>query len=280
MTSVDRVEQVGTDIISAFKNGKVPHALAQAFIRRNIEVPSKHWTWGNRLIGVLRGHVYAGGFRQWEKLGRHVKKNERAFYILAPKLWTAKEDDPDRGVTSGETFVTGFRAVAVFGFLQTQGDPLPGAEDEAEFIEGLPLLTVAREWGLSVGIYSIEDDPYGSGFFVDGLGIGLGTKNLSTWAHELVHASDHRLQTYTGKGLESEVVAELGGAILLECLGYRVESDRGGAYEYITAYCEKHNRKVLSACTELLERSCRCVTYLLDEAQRLTQMQAQTKEVA
>jgi hypothetical protein len=29
-------------------------------------------------------------------------------------------------------------------------------------------------------------------------------------------------------------------AILLECLGYSVESDRGGAYAYIESYCREH----------------------------------------
>ena len=43
-----------------------------------------------------------------------------------------------------------------------------------------------------------------------------------------------------GQDLSNEVVAEFGGAILLECLGHTVESDRGGAYRYIRAYCGKH----------------------------------------
>jgi hypothetical protein len=66
-----------------------------------------------------------------------------------------------------------------------------------------------------------------------------------------------------------EVVAELGGAILLECLGYATESDRGGAYEYLTRHCEEKKRSLLGACTELLERTCGCVGFLLDEAERV-----------
>jgi hypothetical protein len=35
-----------------------------------------------------------------------------------------------------------------------------------------------------------------------------------------------------GQHWRSETVAELGGAILLECLGYSSESDRGGCFDY------------------------------------------------
>src|SRR5215208_1047795 len=57
-----------------------------------------------------------------------------------------------------------------------------------------------------------------------------------------VHAADDRRGTLTrsvGQNLGNEVVAEFGGAILLEALGYSVESDRGGAYQYIQRYAEQ-----------------------------------------
>jgi len=67
-------------------------------------------------------------------------------------------------------------------------------------------------------------------------------------------------------------VAELGGAVLLECLGQTVESDRGGAYRYITTYCERHSRDLLSVCTELLDRTCAAVELILKTA---TELEAQ-----
>lgn len=163
----------------------------------------------------------------------------------------------------------GYQPIPVFGYLQTEGKSLPGAEDEPAFVEALPLIEVARAWGLSVVTYSVDDDSSRLGFFSAGRGIALGTENLSTWAHELVHAADHRLGTMTRAKLASEVVAEFGGAILLECLGYTAESDRGGAYEYILRYCQEHKRPVLSVCTQLLDRTCSCVAYLLAEADRV-----------
>ena len=57
-----------------------------------------------------------------------------------------------------------------------------------------------------------------------------GVQNLSTWAHELIHAADDRLGKLGKCKVNNEVVAELGGAVLLQCLGKPVEADLGGAW--------------------------------------------------
>jgi hypothetical protein len=265
----ERVTAIANDILAAFESGELPRALAQLFIHRKVEVPSKHWTWTNRLVAIRRGHVYAAGFRQWQAIGRKVKKGERAFHILAPRITRAKEDDLDRGVKEGDPMTVGFLAVAVFGLSQTEGEPLPGMGDETEFIDRLPLVEVARSWGLAVSLFAHEDAPDRLGYFASGRGIGLGVKNLSTWAHELIHAADDRRGQRVAKSLAAEVVAEFGGAILLECLGYTAESDRGGAYSYLRHFCEKEKRNLLGACTELLDRTCACVALILEEAEKL-----------
>lgn len=265
--SRERVSAIANDILAVFESGELPHALAQLFIHRNVEVPSRLWTWTNRLIAIRHGHVYAAGFRQWQEVSRYVKKGEHAFHILAPRIAKAKEDDEVRGVKEGDSLTLGFLAVPVFGYLQTEGEPLAGVEDAPEFVDRLPLIEVARAWGLSVSLYAHEDAPDRLGYFTPGLGIALGVENLSTWAHELVHAADHRLGNLVAHSLDAEVVAEFGGAILLECLGLTAESDRGGAYGYLQRYCEKEKRNLLGACTELLERTCGCITLLLDEGE-------------
>ena len=267
--SRERVSAIANDILAAFEFGELPKALANLFIHRKIKVPSRHWTWTNRLVALRRGHVYAAGFRQWQEVGRYVKKGEHAIHILAPRIVKAKEDDVKRGVKEGDPLNVGFLAVPVFGYLQTEGEPLAGAEDTPEFVDRLPLVEVARAWGLSVSLYSIGDAPDRLGYFTPGVGIALGTENLATWAHELVHAADHRLGNLVARSVDAEVVAEFGSAVFLECLGYNTESDRGGAYRYLQRYCETEKRNLLGACTELLDRTCGCITLLLDEAEKL-----------
>jgi len=146
-------------------------------------------------------------------------------------------------------------------------------ESATAFLETLPLLEVAHHWGLVVKAIV----PGGRlGYYRSGIEIGLAVENLSTWTHELCHAADDRQGTIThagGQRLDNEVVAELGGAILLECLGHTVESDRGGAHTYIEGYCRKHSRDLLSACSELLERTCSAVELILSTAEALSAQQ-------
>lgn len=268
-----KVAAIAGDILETFHDGAIPGAMAQVFIRRKVEVPSKHWSWGNRLVGLLRGHVYAAGYRQWQMLGRRVKKGQQAFHILGPlrrEVPLEDEEELEEGrEPETKKVVVGFTALPVFGYLQTKGAPLPGLEEEPEFLESLPLAEVARDWGLSIEAYSADDMPGVLGLHVRGKGIGLATRNLSTWAHELIHAADSRLEKDQGSLLEKEVVAELGGAILLEALGYQTESDRGGCYDYIRKASHEHGRQLLPTALELLERTCRCVELLLEEAERV-----------
>jgi hypothetical protein len=51
-------------------------------------------------------------------------------------------------VEEGDRQVVGFLPIPVFGYFQTEGDPLPGAEDEPEFLDALPLVEVALQSNL------------------------------------------------------------------------------------------------------------------------------------
>lgn len=57
-----------------------------------------------------------GSYKKWEKVGRSVKKGEKAIWITAPNMIKDKEKD--------ETKIIGFRAVPVFDISQTEGKDL------------------------------------------------------------------------------------------------------------------------------------------------------------
>lgn len=262
----ERVRRIAEDLILAFQTGAVPEALAKVFVKKSIDVPSQKWTWTNRFLGILRGHVYAAGFRQWEALGRKVRKGERCFHILGPSLKKLDEKAEDG---SDRFLLLGYYSIPVFGYQQTDGDPLPGAEEEPAFINELPLVEVARSWHLKVDTYSLRDNPQALGVYVHGKGINLATESRLVWAHELIHAADHRLGSLIGEKLLTEVVAQLGGSVLLRCLGHYEESDPGFAYEYIEQYCSKYKKKVAAVCTQVLDRTCHAVSLLLKEGERI-----------
>jgi hypothetical protein len=61
----------------------------------------------------------------------------------------------------------------------------------------------------------------------------------------------------------------LGGAVLLETLGYDTESDRGGCWEYVNAYATDGGIEPITACQRVLKRTCDAVALILDTAETL-----------
>jgi hypothetical protein len=200
-----------------------------------------------------------------------VRAGEKAFHILIPL--TKKVEDAEDGKEKVITY--GFKTAAVFGYSQTEGEPLKGDVESQNWIAQLPLIDVAKSWNLSVNSFSGERaKPLG--YYKHGQAIALGVENLSTWTHELIHAADDKLGHLAEKGQHwaSETVAELGGAILLECLGYTQDSDRGGCFQYIKSYAEKNGKDVLGACLKVFKRTCEAVAFALESAEKLCQQQA------
>jgi hypothetical protein len=265
-----QAEAAAQKVLRAFEDtNSLPKPLAQMFIQRKESPHCRSWSWGNQLLVILHGYTDARGFRQWEQVGRKVKKGEKAIYILGPvtKTWR------DEGTGAEKSIIVGFKGLPVFGYEQTEGQPLPASDPDIEkWVNSLPLLDVAKRWGLAVGTFDGE----GFGFlgrYRYGEAIELGVKNLSTWCHELVHAADDRngLLKEKGQHWRSETVAELGGAVLLEILGFRREADLGGCFGYIQTYAQKETIGVTEACMKVLDRTCAAVGLILDTAEQVKQ---------
>ncbi|HEX4955067.1 MAG TPA: ArdC family protein [Thermoanaerobaculia bacterium] len=278
MSQRDRVREVYGQLLEAFREGRVPGALANVFLVHG-DFPAATWSWRNRVILALHGHSDARTYRQWRQVGRQVKKGEQATWVLRPMTRKAKDEemDPRLGEIGAEAdleekphqVVVGFAPFPVFGASQTEGEPLPYQERHRGFLDSLPLVELARSWGLEV---QVIDHPHAAGFFQpERSQIGLGVANLATWSHELVHAAEARM----GRNLRAddlasrELVAEVGGAVLLTLLGYEKQADAGGAYQYARSLCDEDEGKMLSLLTELIDRTCKAVQYVLDEAEKL-----------
>lgn len=264
-----KATEAATKIVAAFQTpGQLPQALAQVFIHRKDDVPCNRWSWSNQLLTAIHGHYDARGFRQWQEVGRFVKKGEKSFQILVP-LMRKVDRENSAGETETRTVVYGFKAAAVFGLSQTDGEPLAQDTEAQRWIDDLPLVEVAREWGLKVSTYDGRRSQ-ALGWYRPGREIAVGTENLSTWCHELVHAADDRLGSLSESSKWSrEVVAELGGAILLLCLDQTREADLGGAWHYIANYARSAEIEPLAACEMVLKRTCNAVALILDTAERI-----------
>lgn len=266
MKLYNQAEEAAEEILRAFKNpSKLPRPLAQVFIHRNDGAPCRDWSWRNQLLVALHGYAQARGFRQWEQVGRKIRRGEKAFRILTPLTRKVVEEESEEE----RSFLYGFRGVPVFGVEQTEGEELTTSGSDVEhWLAYLPLREVAESWGLTVGAYNGKGARF-LGMYRHATGIALGVRNLSTWCHELVHAADDRNGSLKGKKVNREVVAELGGAVLLRLLGYEEEADLGGCWEYIKQQAGESTDKTLAVCNSLLERTCEAIALILDTAEQL-----------
>ena len=273
-----KAESAATLILEAFRSGNLPKALAPVFVNRKDDVPCRRWSWSNQLLAALSGTSDARGYRQWETVGRHVKKGSKSFPILCPCIRKFEDNDGEE-----KTALYGFTSAPVFRLEDTEGEPLPGPDPETvAWLESLPLRGVAESWGVSVDCFNGKGARY-LGYYQHGKAIALGVENLLTWAHELTHAADDRNGTITklpGQQPDNEVVAQLGGTILLEVLGHKTESDRGFCWSYVKAYAEKAKLEPVAACQRVLKRTCDAVALILDTAEGLQEAAAQEPETA
>jgi len=279
-----KAEGAAEAILKAFDD-HLPAKLATVFLKRG----HRHcdtWSWGNQFIVVIHGFSDARGFRQWEEIGRHVKKGQKAVYILAPCVVKDKETaKTEEGLftegaqgesSTGATAETpamrlvGFRGILVFGLEQTEGKPVADLEEEQAFIDALPLIEVARDWGITVTVYNgSEKAPLGK-YSPTFSAIALGEGSKATWLHELAHAADDHLgqARKDGDSKESrEIVAELSAAVLATLLGLpEKERDIPAALAYIRHYSGNKVSKAMG----LIDRTCRIVDTILTARDSMT----------
>ena len=174
-----KAAQAANGILKAFEEGRIPKALGKVFIDYKGDTPCRKWSWSNQLIVALAGHSDARGYRQWQEVGRHVNKGERSVSILVPIFKKRTETDSETGEEVESQRLVGFKTAAVFGYDQTDGAPLPGEQESTEFIDGLPLVSVAEHWGLSVQTFNGEKARY-LGYYRHAQAIALGVKNQAT----------------------------------------------------------------------------------------------------
>ena len=86
---------------------------------------------GNALLIMVQrpDATYVSGYNAWKQLGRHVQKGEKGITILAPVKYRVVENEAERDEAPASPQpvprqVVGFKAVTVFAYEQTQGEPL------------------------------------------------------------------------------------------------------------------------------------------------------------
>ncbi|HHV35912.1 MAG TPA: M48 family peptidase [Syntrophomonadaceae bacterium] len=252
-----RAKDALCNILDMFESGNIPEAISRTMITPppGYGRPCDKWSLGNKIFMILSGTTDARGYKQWQKVGRQVKKGAKAFYILAPNTRKTKRTVVDKETCEEKeeihTIITGFRFTPVFRYEDTEGEPLP--EFDFDPPELPPLQDVARKFGVDEVIYS-PGDGTSYGFYSWSQGkkrIVLHTHDIKTWFHELghvVHATFKELKA--GQNPEQEIVAEIFAAVMCELYG--VQGYHAHAWDYVKHYADDDPQKALQAVFRVL----------------------------
>lgn len=254
---VTKVQNVLHGILEKFKTGDVPKAIVYSMFPIQ-GTPSDSWSYINRLIMLLSGTVDARGIRQWNRVGRCVKRGAKAIYILVPYFvkGRCREDDETE-------ILKGFMAKPVFAVEDTEGEPL---DYEKEIpLPDLPLLERAKEWGITVS--TILPYPKFLGVYIpDTKEIALASPEEIVFFHELSHAAYEMSigKLKPGQRWDQEIIAELSAQALCCLVGKDGRDRLGNSYAYIESYATKEGLSPFSACLKVLADVQKVLSFLLD----------------
>ena len=132
-----RVESATRRIVDRFERGNLPEALAPIFIKHADDMPCRRWSWSNQLLTALAGYDDARTYKDWQKVGRQVRKGEKGFHIL--ELVTVKKNETDR--ETGEERDT-YRAVGIKAGARFRSEDLRGMKEQMSDDHGAAIIRV------------------------------------------------------------------------------------------------------------------------------------------
>ncbi len=257
MTSPDsnpKIKEAMDTLLKMFDEQNLEKVARAVF--RGDSIPSDKWSFLNRLLMYLNNTEDARGFRQWQQVGRYVKKGSKAFYIIAP---VTRKITAEKNLESGEiareqkTVLAGFKGIPVFRIEDTDGTPII----REEYRVNIPceFNSIITELGLKVQPVRFCGTAYGSYNLVN-KEIRLASPDIEIFLHELSHAVDDRLTGLRpGQRKDQEVTAEFSGAVIGYLMGYMIPL--GNVRDYIEHFSF---REILNS----LSRVEKVVSYVIE----------------
>ena len=236
-------------VIHLFSTTQLPDLCAKALIAAP-EKPSSKWSFGNQLLMLLAGTEDARGFKQWNEVGRYVRKGAKAFRILGPVFIKKPLDSYDPNNDEEVEVLVGFKAIPVFRYEDTEGEELPTYKPR----DPPPLLDVAERFGLKVNYLRLSAGVYGLTDYERQV-IALATEDWTVFWHELAHAIHRSYEPKTGHGQEPEAesIAQLVAATLARLYG---RPDDSFSWTYLASQAQSANpQQVGRLCMRVLDRA-------------------------
>jgi len=262
-----KIKDICRKLISMFESGQAPAIVARSVIKKKEgSCPSDSWSIGNRILILLADTEDARGYRQWEEVGRYVKKGAKAFYIIVPcikviheaKETTDQETEHEQQVDEKKIIIR-FRGVPVFRYEDTEGKPLTVSGYKPEILP--PLYDVAIKMGIKVEWLPYSNKEYGY-YTIDGKTIVLKSYDVPVFFHELGHAAHSQFKAQKGgQHTDQEIVAEMTAAVLAEIYGYH--DYLGNCWAYIKQYSGNEPNRAIRGIMQILTDVEKCVEIIL-----------------
>jgi antirestriction protein ArdC len=219
-----------TEILEQLSDG-IARLTSSETWQQWLDIQSRFHTYsfGNTLL-ILRQAPEAtrvAGFHAWRKLGRNVRKGEKAIWILAPMVYKSNAENA-ADADEATKVIRGFKPVPVFDVAQTDGEELPEIVHrlDGEDVDGIftRLLAVAGSIGYTVEDATFLDTRNGDCTYSERR-IRIAedrspVQRVKTLAHELAHAMLH--EGHNNRPL-AELEAESVAYVVCRSLG--IESD-------------------------------------------------------
>ena len=214
------------------------------------EKPSSKWSFGNQILMLLAGTADARGYKQWNEVGRYVRKGAKAFRILGPVFVRKPLESSDPGNDEEVEVLVGFRAIPVFRLEDTEGDELPTYKPR----DSPPLIEVAERFGMKVNYLRLSAGVFGLTDYERQV-ISLATEDWSVFFHELAHSLHRSFDPKTSHNQEpeAETIAQLVAATLARLYG---RPDDSFSWSYIASQAQSASpQQVGRLCLRVLDRA-------------------------
>src|SRR3989304_6398597 len=158
-----RIKEAMDTLLKMVDEENLEKVARAVFRSEGSSIPSDKWSFLNRILMYLNHTEDARGFRQWQQVGRYVKKGSKAFYIIAP---VTRKITADKNLESGEmvreerTVLAGFKGIPVFRIEDTDGAPM--IREEYQVNIPWEFESIIQELGLKVQPVRFCGAVYGS----------------------------------------------------------------------------------------------------------------------